>query len=182
MTNACDCMIAASIAAMSFVAPPVPSFAQGPLPSQPEFGKLHVEAVQASPGWLGVKVGRTENDTNVIFAWFESKQALVAWYKSDFHQWAMKTAFPNQTFDREPLPDVPENSGPILALVTLKLADAPVPGSPIPIETIGIELYTPLPDGIAVGGRFAPQSVRVPGLRQIGVRAAVGERGEEVPK
>jgi len=174
MTNARDCVIAASIAAMTYVAASMPSFAQGPLPGQPEFGKLLVEAAQSSPGCLGVKLGRTENGTNVIFAWFESKQALVEWYKSDFHQWAMKTAFPNQTFDREPLPDVPENSGPILALVTLKLADAPLPGSPIPIETIGIELYTPLPDGVAVGGRFAPQSVRVPGMRQFDVRTAVG--------
>src|SRR5215468_9485994 len=174
MTKARECVIAASIAAMACVVLSMSSFAQGPLPGQAEFGKLLVEAAQSSPGCLGVKLGRTENGTNVIFAWFEGKQALVTWYKSDFHQWAMKTAFPNQTFDREPLPDVPENTGPILALVTLKLAGAPVPGSPIPIETIGIELYTPLPDGVAVGGRFAPQSVRVPGMRQFDVRTAVG--------
>jgi hypothetical protein len=87
----------------------------------------------------------------------------------------MKTSFPNQNFDREPLPDVPENSGQILALVTLKLANKAVPGSPIPIDTIGIELYTPLPDGVAVGGRFAPQSVKVPGLRQFDLGTAVGQ-------
>jgi hypothetical protein len=183
MIKTCDRVIAASIGAITYVASSTLSFAQGPLPGQPGFGKLLVEAAQSSPGCLGVKLGRTEDGTNVIFAWFESKQALVAWYKSDFHQWAMKTAFPNQTFDdREPLPDVPENSGPILALVTLKQTDAPLQGSPIPIETIGIELYTPAPDGIAVGGRFAPQSVRVPGLRQIDVRTAIGRRGEEVPR
>jgi hypothetical protein len=175
MTKARECVIAASIAATACVALSMPSFAQGALPGQPEFGKLLVEAAQASPGCLGVKLGRTGDGTNVIFAWFESKQALVAWYKSDFHQWAMKTAFPNQNFDREPLPDVPEQSGQILALVTLKLADKAVPGSPIPIERIGIELYTPLPDGVAVGGRFAPQSVNVPGLRQFDLRTAVGQ-------
>jgi hypothetical protein len=174
MTKARQCVIATSLAALTYVAWCMPSLAQGPLPGQPEFRKLLVEAVQASPGCLGVQLGRTENGTNVIFAWFGSKQALVTWYKSDFHQWAMKTTFPNQTFDREPLPDVPENSGPILALVTLKLAETPLPSLPIPIETIGIELYTPLPDGIAVGGRFAPQSVRVPGMRQIELRTAVG--------
>jgi hypothetical protein len=175
MTKARECVIAASIATMACVALTMPSFAQGPLPGQPEFRKLLVEAAEASPGCLGVKLGVTENGTNVIFAWFESKQALVAWYKSDFHQWAMKTAFPSQNFNREPLPDVPENSGQILALVTLKLADKALPGSPIPIERIGIELYTPLPDGVAVGGQFAPQSVRVPGLRQFDLRTAVGE-------
>ncbi len=175
MSKASYCVIAASIAAMSYVASSMPSSAQGPLPGQPEFGKLLVEAAQASPGCLGVKLGRTDNGTNVIFAWFENKQALVAWYKSDFHQWVMKTAFPNQNFNREPLPDVPENSGQILALVTLKLADTALQGSPVPIETIGIELYTPLPDGVAVGGRFAPQSVRVPGMRQFDLRTAVGQ-------
>jgi hypothetical protein len=175
MTKARECVIAASIATMACVALTMSSFAQGPLPGQSEFRKLLVEAAEASPGCLGVKLGVTENGTNVIFAWFESKQALVAWYKSDFHQWAMKTAFPNQNFNREPLPDVPEHSGQILALVTLKLADKALPGSPIPIERIGIELYTPLPDGVAVGGQFAPQSVRVPGLRQFDLRTAVGE-------
>ena len=175
MTKARECVIAASIATMACVALTMPSFAQGPLPGQPDFRKLLVEAAEASPGCLGVKFGVTENGTNVIFAWFESKRALVAWYKSDFHQWAMKTAFPNQNFNREPLPDVPENSGQILALVTLKLADKAVPGSPIPIDRIGIELYTPLPDGVAVGGRFAPQSIKVPGLRQFDLGTAVGQ-------
>ena len=175
MTKARECVIAASIAATACVALSMPSFAQGALPGQPEFGKLLVEAAQASPGCLGVKLGRTSDGTNVIFAWFENKQALVAWYKSDFHQWAMKTSFPNQNFDREPLPDVPENSGQILALVTLKLTDKAVPGSPIPIDTIGIELYTPLPDGVVVGGRFAPQSIKVPGLRQFDLGTAVGQ-------
>lgn len=170
-----DCVIAAFIAATICAAAAAPSFAQVPLPGQPEFQKILVEAAQASPGCLGVKLGRTENGTNVIFAWFENKQALVTWYKSDFHQWAMKTAFPNQTFSREPLPDLPDNSGQILALVTLKQADTPLPGSPVPIETIGIELYAPLPDGVAVGGRFAPQSVRHPGMREFDVRTAVGQ-------
>src|SRR5262250_1199583 len=118
MIKARERVIAASIAATACAALSMPAFAQGVLPGQPEFGKLLVEAAQASPGCLGVKLGRTGDGTNVIFAWFENKHALVAWYKSDFHQWAMKTAFPNQNFNREPLPDVPENGGQILALVT----------------------------------------------------------------
>jgi hypothetical protein len=176
MRESRKCVIAATIAAvMACFASPAPSLAQELLPGQAEFGKLLVEAAKASPGCLGVETGRTDNGTRVIFAWFENKQALVAWYKSDFHQWAMKTAFPNQNFNREPLPDVPEDSGQILALVTLKLSDAPLPGSPVPIDRIGIELYTPLPDGVAVGGRFAPQAVKVPGLRQFDVKTAVGQ-------
>lgn len=179
MTTARNYMIAASIAAITCAASSISSFAQGLLPGQPEFRKLLVEAAQASPGCLGVKLGQTEDGTGVIFAWFENKRALVAWYKSDFHQWAMKTAFPNQSFNREALPDVPEDSGQILALVTLKQAETPQPGSPIPIATIGIELYTPLPDGVAVGGRFAPRSVTHPGMREFDLRTAVGQPTEQ---
>jgi hypothetical protein len=169
--------ITASLAATACLACSLPGFAQQPpLPGQPGFGDLLVKAAKASPGFLGMETGRTASGTMVIFAWFEGKKAIVDWYKSDFHQRAMKSAFPNQTFDRQPLPDVPEDSGPILALVTLKLADAaPTAGSPIPIEKIGIELYTPLPDGVAVGGRFAPKTVKVPGLREIDLKTATGQ-------
>jgi len=74
-----------------------------------------VSAVKATPGCLGAETGQTSSGKRVIFAWFESKKALVGWYRSDVHQRAMKAVFPNQTFDREPLPDLAEDSGPILA-------------------------------------------------------------------
>ena len=38
--------------------------------------------------------------------------------------------------------------------------------------SIGIELYGPLPGGVAVGGRFAPEAVKVPGLRDIDLATA----------
>jgi len=34
----------------------------------------------------------------------------------------------------------------------------------MPIASIGIELYTPLPGGVAVGGRSAPDAIKVRGL------------------
>ena len=132
-----------------------------------------VTAARAWPGCLGVETGQTSSGKRVIFAWFESKKALVGWYHSEAHQKAMKTAFPNLTFDREPLPDTPEDSGTILAIVSLKLLDAPTPDA-MPIATIGIELYTPLPGGVAVGGRFAPDAVKVRGLREIDLGATQG--------
>src|SRR5712691_10431414 len=67
-----------------------------------------VSAARACPGCLGVETGQTASGKRVIFAWFESKKALVGWYHSEVHQKAMKTAFPNQNLDREPLPDTPE--------------------------------------------------------------------------
>jgi hypothetical protein len=177
MTNRRTCLFAAaSFAALGFISGVIPSYGQQPLPGQPGFGELLIKAAKESPGCLGVETGRTNSGTLVIFAWFENKKAIVEWYRSDFHQRAMKSAFPDLTVNREPLPDVPDDSGFILALVTLKLSNAqPTESAPVPVQTIGIELYTPLPDGIAVGGRFAPSAVKVPGLREIDLRTALRE-------
>src|SRR5262249_44299504 len=98
---------------------------------QPGFAAL-LDAARAHPGCLGVDTGQTASGKRVIFAWFEDKAALVSWYKSEAHQRAMKIAFPNLTFDREPLPDTPDNSGQILAIVSLKLNEAPAPAGATP--------------------------------------------------
>jgi len=134
-----------------------------------------VKAARAHPGCLGVETGQMANGRRVIFAWFENKKSLVAWYHSEAHQKAVKMAYPDQTFDREALPDTPDGTGPILTIVSLKLSDAPRPGAGgLPIASIGIELYTPLPGGVAVGGSFAPDAVasNVRGLRHIAIDPA----------
>ena len=130
-------------------------------------------ALKSAPGCLGVETGQTASGKRVIFAWFENKKALVDWYHSDAHQKAMHTVFPDQKFERQPLPDLAEDSGPILTIVSVKFAEGPRPeGGPPPISTIGIELYGPLPGGVAVGGRFAPESIKVRGLREIDLGTA----------
>jgi hypothetical protein len=45
----------------------------------------------------------------------------------------------------------------------------------MPISSIGIELYGPLPGGVAVGGRFAPEALKVRGLREIDIGTAQGQ-------
>ena len=162
-------VIAGTLVLMLFGASPVPAVAQrtpGGFPSV-------VKALRAAPGCLGVETGQTASGRQVIFAWFEGKKALVDWYHSDVHQRAMRSVFPNQRFDSEPLPDLAEDSGPILAIVSVKFADAPAPGATAPaITSIGIELYGPLPGGVAVGGRFAPDALKVRGLREIDIGTA----------
>ena len=135
-----------------------------------------LDKARAHPGVLGIETGELSSGKQVIFAWFENKEALVRWYKSEVHQRAMKIAFPKRTFDREPLPDLPADSGQILAIVSLKRRATPPPEGGSPTATIGIELYTPLPGGVAVGGRFAPKGVRVPGLREVDVGTAENPR------
>ena len=129
-----------------------------------------VEALKTSPGCLGVDTGQTASGRQVIFAWFESKKALVDWYHSDVHQRAMKTAFPEQAFDRQPLPDLPDDTGTILAIVSVKFSGTP--DARPRMSSIGVELYGPLPGGIAVGGQFALETIKIRGLRELTIDAA----------
>ena len=130
-----------------------------------------VAGLKATPGCLGVETARTSSGKQVIFAWFEDKKAALAWYYSDMHRAVMKQFTPPASPDqpkRPPLADVSDDGGPILAIASVTLVDpsqAP-PGAP-PFKQIAIELYRPLPGGVAFGGRFAPATLKVPGLRDI---------------
>ena len=69
--------------------------------------------------------------------------------------------------------DVPDDGGPVLAIASITMADkAPGDVTTLPISQIAIELYRPLPGGIALGGRFAPAAIKVPGLREAALPGA----------
>jgi hypothetical protein len=143
---------------------------QGPPQQPPDL----VAALKGTPGVLGVDAARTVSGKQVIFAWFENKQAVLNWFYSETHQQVMRMLTPGASSGRKPLADVPDNSGPILAIASLTMTDKAqearsspgnqVDGVQMPVSQIAIELYTPLPGGLAAGGRFAPGSVKVPGL------------------
>jgi hypothetical protein len=136
---------------------------QRPAPGGPDL----VAALKAVPGCLGVETARTATGKQVIFAWFENKKALLDWYYSPMHQQLMAQFFPGAT-PRAPMPDVVDNGQPILAIASVTMADKPVSGvTSLPISQIAIELYQPLPGGIALGGRFSPTALKVPGLTDI---------------
>ena len=122
-------------------------------------------ALNVIPGCLGTEAARTESGKEVIFAWFEDKQAVLRWYHSQIHQRTMRGAFPD--FEpRGPLKDVPEDVGPILVIASLTLTErAPAEGVSLSISQIAIELYRPLAGGLSFGGRFSPDRLVVPGLR-----------------
>jgi len=135
----------------------------------PQGGPDIVASLKATPGVLGVEAARTQSGKQAIFAWFENKQAVVGWFYSDAHQELMRRFTPGASTGRKPLADIPDNTGPILAIASLTYADQPqLPGVQLPISQIAIELYAPLPGGVAVGGRFAPSSVKVQGLLEMG--------------
>lgn len=123
-----------------------------------------VGPLKATPGCLGVETARTSSGKMVIFAWFEDKKAVLRWYNSELHQQLMKMSGPPES-GHTPLSGIAEDSGPILAIASLTLTNQPVKGSPLPVSQIAIELYQPAAGGVFVGGRFAPNTVKVPGMR-----------------
>ncbi len=141
-----------------------------------------VGALKATPGVLGVEAARTQSGKEAIFAWFENKKAVLAWYYSDTHQALMMEFAGGMTRPGGPLAGVPDDGRPILAIASLRMPDSESPKSAGELRTavtqIAIELYAPLPGGIAVGGRFAPSSVGVPDMLQLPIEALsfVGSR------
>jgi hypothetical protein len=123
-----------------------------------------VGALKASPGCLGVETARTSSGKQVIFAWFENKKAALAWYYSDTHRSLQKMFAPGSPA-RTPMADVPDDDNPVLAVASLTPSAAPATnGMPFGVSQIAIELYRPLPGGLAAGGRFAPTAMNVPGM------------------
>ncbi|MFQ5928605.1 MAG: antibiotic biosynthesis monooxygenase [Acidobacteriota bacterium] len=121
-----------------------------------------VSGLKATPGCLGVETARTQSGKNVIFAWFEDKQAVLNWYYSEMHQQVVKTFFSNHT-PRGPLQGVPDDIGPIMAIASITMAEKPqFERTSLPISQISIELYTPLTGGLFLGSRFAPDTLKVP--------------------
>ncbi len=134
-------------------------------PRPPEGFPDLVGGLKAVRGCLGVEQARTASGKNVIFAWFEDKQAVLRWYYSDTHQHAMKMLLADRKPD-PPLQGVPDDVGPILAIASLTFSDKPqYEGASMPISQISIELYKPLTGGIFLGSRFAPEGLKVNGMK-----------------
>ena len=122
--------------------------------------------LKGTPGVLGVDAGQMMSGKQVIFAWFENKQALLGWYYSAGHQAMMLQFTGYKPGTRKPMADVPDDGRPILAIASVTLTGPPPTGAAdlAHVPQIAIELYAPLPGGLATGGRFAPSSVQVPGM------------------
>lgn len=122
--------------------------------------------LKATPGVLGVDAGSMMSGKQVIFAWFENRKALLGWYYSDQHMALMMQFGQRKHRAAAPLADVPDDGRPILAIASVTLTGPPpASGADLAnVPQIAIELYTPLPGGLAAGGRFAPSSVHVPGM------------------
>ena len=136
-----------------------------------------VGALKNTPGVLGVEAGQMMSGKQVIFAWFENKGAVLKWYYSDAHQ-ALMAQFGARRRPQGPMADVPDDGRPVLAIASVTL-NGPPPANAADLKAvpqIAIELYAPLPGGLAVGGRFAPSSVHVPGMIEVTAAQAAAAR------
>jgi hypothetical protein len=157
-------LIAGVVLSAAIFAPSIIAQAGQAPPSTLALGQQLVAALKATPGVLGVEVAQTASGKQVIFAWFENKKAALTWYYSDTHM-GLKNSFAPGGAARTPMADVPDDGKPIMAIASLTMGKQPPSASnPFPVSQIAIELYAPLPGGLAAGGRFAPMAMKVPGL------------------
>lgn len=160
-------LAAAGVGGALLTAPPVAQAQQNTSGLGAFDGAALMKGLRETPGCLGVEAARTQTGKNVIFAWFENKAAAMAWHNSPVHQGAMKSIFPEYEDAGEPMAGVPDD-GPIMAIASFT-PGAPPEGSPTgaPIAQISIELYSPIKGGIHIGGTFAPDGLKVAGLRDL---------------
>jgi hypothetical protein len=132
-----------------------------------------VGALKATPGVLGVDAAQTLSGKQVIFAWFENKQAVLNWYNSPVHRKLMNSFSSGPGRPDGPLAGIKDDSGPIMCVASITIDRAAMQSGDLKGGTsqIAIELYAPLPGGVAAGGRFAPSSVKVPGLIEVPIAA-----------
>lgn len=163
--------IALALMLVTLVVAPVPAAGQPPpAPATLSFPDL-VSALKATEGCLGADTARASSGKQLIFAWFENKEALLRWYNSDMHVASMRAV--GQAPSARPMEGVPVD-GPVLAVASVTMTEPPKGGGAPGLSQLAIELYQPLPGGVAAGGRFAPSTVKVPGLREIAAAPSIG--------
>jgi len=128
-----------------------------------------VSGLKQTPGCLDVKTGALDNGKQLtVFAWFKNKAAVQAWYASPMHRDAMKKFFPNTPARSKTLTGFDDDKSPLLVVATVTPSSKPmIKGSPLAVSQIAIEIYTPVPGGVAFGGSLGPKNLPVPGMVRI---------------
>lgn len=144
-----------------------------------DFAGMLLSGLRNTEGCLGADAGSYQSGKNTIVAWFEDKAAAMRWYNHPVHRGVMRGF--GTTSDREPMEHVPD-SGPIMVVATIKPSTTDrIPGFPLPISAISIELFAPLPGGAYINERLAPETFKVPHMRKlvVGENADSGSAGAD---
>ena len=134
-----------------------------------------LSALRSVDGVYGVKSARVHDGTELIFAWFEDKSAVLRWFEHSYHRKLLRDA--GRPEDNVAAEHFGDKVGPILVVASVAYApargsihasmfDDPVAGRP---TRFAIEYYTPLPGGAYMIEPFAPPGVqqRINGLRDV---------------
>src|SRR4051812_40266137 len=114
-------ILAAAVLALIVATPALMAQSPAPRGGTPDL----IGMLKATPGVLGVDAGSMMSGKQVIFAWFENKQAVLGWYYSDQHMALMLQFGAGKPKAAGPLADVPDDGRPILAIASITLAGKP---------------------------------------------------------
>ena len=134
-----------------------------------ELGQLLLQGLEDLEGCLGYETATTDSGKTAIFAWFQDLDSALDWYYSDAHQGAINHLVGEEyePVHEEPMQYLDDDIGPILTIASLTPSKShEVEGIDMPISQISIELYQPLPGGVAMNGKFAPDALKVPHLHE----------------
>lgn len=131
-------------------------------------GDILVQQLKGVEGCHGVESANLASGKAAIIAWFENAEAAKRWYYHPMHQRLMFTGNqPGDAEQRKPLEHV-EPDIPIMVIACITFSDRPeIPGVPMPISQISIEMYTPLPGGASINGRLTPEAINIEHMRKI---------------
>lgn len=134
-----------------------------------------LEEIASVEGCHAVKSARAHDGTELIFAWFENRDAVLRWFEHPYHRKLLRDA--GRPEDNVAAQHFGDDVGPILVLASVaypaergainaSMFDDPVSGRP---NRFSIEYYVPLAGGAYMVEPFAPPGVkeRIVGLRDV---------------
>ncbi len=137
-------------------------------PQQPDIGVLLRKSLREVKGCLGVENARMDSGKTSIIAWFKDVESVKTWYHNEVHRRMVRMAGADPD-EHEPLQHVGAYKGPVMVIATITPTSEKnrIPGIPLPVSQISVELFQPLPGGAFVNGRLAPKSFKVPHMKNL---------------
>lgn len=140
-----------------------------------DMGGILVAGLKNTPGCLDVQLCQWQGGKQSIVAWFKDKESVLKWYHNPIHKGMMRGMGGAQ---RAPMQAVPDDIGPVMVIATITLSQdgQKVPGFPVPISQVSIELFKPLDAGASLNGRLNPKDIDLPNHLVLDDAAGEGEK------
>ncbi|WP_309721444.1 hypothetical protein [Armatimonas sp.] len=117
-----------------------------------------VSAMKSSPGCLGLENAKVQGGRLALFGWFDSAANADAFINGPICQGMRQMA---KIPDTAVVKSTPVK-GPVLVIASF--TPSKDPKDAMGLGQLALERMTPVTGGFAYGGRFAPETVKVPGL------------------